>query len=115
MVRYVNSGKNNNKEKYPWMSYSNAHAYEAEARRLGVSQVARAPKGFMREYELAKSYRTMMNRPLPNGVRGGATWAQKRHGFIARHMKSYEENPTYRRFLALVMWAYLPPLPKSGF
>lgn len=93
---------------YPWMSYSAAHAYEAEAKRLGVSTVARAKKGFMREYEQAKTSRGMTLRPLPKGVRGGVTWGQKRNGFIARHMKSYREHPTYRRYLALIMWAYKP-------
>ena len=49
---------------YPWLSYQQARAYEAEAKRLGVSEVARARKGFMREYELAGSARTMRTRPL---------------------------------------------------
>lgn len=95
--------------RYPWMSYAAAHAHEAEAARLGVSAVARAPGGFMREYERAGTARAMEMRPLPSGVTGGETWAQKRHGFVARHMKSYAAHPTYRRYLALLMWAYRPP------
>jgi hypothetical protein len=91
------------------MSYASAHAYEAEAARLGVSTTARSKLGFMREYEDAGSARAMMARPLPRGVRGGETWGQKRNGFVARHMKSYQEHPTYRRYLALIMWAYKPP------
>ena len=94
---------------YPWMTYASAHAYEAEAARLGVSRVARAPKGFMREYEKAKTAAAMQRRPLPSGVRGGATWEEKRNGFIARHLKQYREHPTYGRYLALIMWAYRPP------
>ena len=94
---------------YPWTSYAVAHAYEAEAARYGVSAVARAEGGFMREYGRAGSARAMAARPLPPGVRGGATWAQKRHGFVARHLASYRAHPTYRRYLALLMWVYKPP------
>ena len=96
---------------YPWMSYTAAHAYESEAERYGVSTVARSARGFMREYERAGTARAMVARPLPQGVHGGETWKQKRNGFVARHMTSYRENPTYRRYLALIMWAYKPPGP----
>ena len=95
--------------RYPWMSYAAAHAYEKEAEIHGVSRVARSANGFMREFEKAGSARAMATRPLPKGVIGGSTWEQKRHGFVARHMKSYKEHPTYRRYLALIMWAYKPP------
>ena len=98
-------------EVYRWMSYEAARAHESEARRLGVSAVARAPGGFMREYEAAGTAARMRARPLPPGVRGGRTWDEKRNGFLARHMASYRTHPTYRRFLALVMWAYRPPGP----
>ena len=62
----------------------------------------------MREYERAGSARAMAARPLPAGVRGGATWEQKRNGFVARHLAAYRAHPTHRRYLALIMWAYLP-------
>lgn len=94
---------------YPWMSYAAAHAHESEAARLGVSTVARSSRGFMREYERAGTARNMASRPLPMGVSGGETWGQKRNGFVARHMAKYREHPTYRRYLALIMWAYKPP------
>ena len=96
---------------YPWISYSAARAYEAEAERLGVSKVARSTTGFMREYERAGTARAMRDRLLPPGVGGGQTWGQKRHGFVARTIAKYEEEPTYRRYLALLMWAYRPPGP----
>ena len=99
---------------FPWMSYSAAHAFEAEASRLGVSQVARSAKGFMREYEAAQTSSRMRNRPVPTGVRGGTTWGQKRNGFVARHLKTYRQRPTYGRYLALIMWAYKPPGPPPG-
>lgn len=94
-----------------WLSYRQAHAFEAEAARLRVSQVARASKGFMREYQKAGTPAAMRVRRLPSGVAGGTTWGQKRDAFVKRHMEQYRRNPTYRRFLALTMWAYRPPGP----
>ena len=95
--------------RYPWLSYAAAHAHETEAERLGVSTVARSRHGFMREYERARTASAMAGRPLPREVIGGRTWGQKRDGFVARHMTAYREHPTYRRYLALLMWAYAPP------
>ena len=92
-----------------WLTYEQAHAYEKEAERLGVSNTARSKHGFMREYQLAKTAVAMRSRPLPSGVHGGDTWGTKRDNFVRRHMAQYTKNPTYRRFLALIMWAYRPP------
>lgn len=94
-----------------WLTYRQAHAFEAEAARLRVSQVARASKGFMREYQKASTPAAMRVRRLPTGVTGGTTWGQKRDAFVKRHMEQYRRHPTYRRFLALTMWAYRPPGP----
>ena len=99
---------------YPWMTYASAHAYESEAARLRVSQVARSSRGFMREYQIAQTPTRMRRRALPSGVTGGHTWGQKRHGFVARHLAKYRERPTYGRYLALIMWAYMPPGPPPG-
>ena len=93
------------------MSYAAVHAYEAEAQALGVSKVARAPGGFVREYERAGSAAAMARRPLPRNVSGGRTWDQKRNGFLARMLRQYARRRTYRRYLMLIMWAYMPPLP----
>lgn len=98
-----------------WMSYTAAHKWEPEAAALNVSQVARSPNGFMREFEKAGSVDAMKRRSLPVGVTGGSTWEVKRNGFVARHMASYRSHPTYKRWLALVMWAYMPgPPPRSS-
>ena len=93
---------------YRWMSYEQAHAWEGDAQREGVSTTARSANGFMREYERAKYASAMRIRNLPAGVRGGATWGQKREAFVARTLAQYDENPTYRRGLSLIMWAYMP-------
>ena len=90
------------------MSYAQAHAFEREAAELGVSKVARAPKGFMREYEQAGPARAMRHRRLPAGVKGGSTWGQKRWAFINRFEAMYRRKESRAIFLALVMWAYDP-------
>ena len=91
------------------MTYAEAHAWEAEAARLGVSNVARSRDGFMREYEEAGTASAMNTRPLPRNVHGGVNWGEKRSNFVRRFIAQYKKNPTYGRYLALIMWAYMPP------
>jgi len=88
------------------MSYAAAHAYEAEAEDLGVSEVARSSRGFMRAYEKHGTPAAMRRAPHP--VRNHS-WARERSNFVKRHMKQYDKDPTLPRWLALVMWAYKPP------
>ena len=95
---------------YRWMTYASAASYESEAERLGVSEVARSSRGFMRQYQKAGSAEAMRRRPVA-GSRSGQTWGRRRANFIKRHMAQYRRHRTYRRWLALVMWAYLPPGP----
>lgn len=71
--------------------------YEPEMKRLGVSKVARSPRGFLTAYKRAGSYRNLSE-----------NWKLKRKNFIARHNAQYKKNPTYRRRLALIAWAYDP-------
>lgn len=67
----------------------------------------------MREFEKAGSVASMKTRRVVAGSSHGQTWESKRRGFVARHMAQYRTNPTYRRWLALVMWAYMPgPAPQ---
>ena len=90
---------------YSWMSYRQASRYEEEARMLGVSKVARSSRGFLRQYQAAGSARAMKNR-LVSGK--NQTWGQRRDAFIKRHIVQYNKNPTKRRWLALVMWGFMP-------
>jgi hypothetical protein len=91
---------------YKWLPYRQAHLYEKEAERLKVSAVARSGRGFMRQYAKAATAKAMRQRP----VRGSRqTWGLRRDNFIKRMMAQYRSHPTYRRWLALVMWAYRPP------
>jgi hypothetical protein len=91
-----------------WLTYQHAHRYEQEAARLRVSIVARSARGFMRQYEKAGTAAAMRERPV-RGTR--QTWGQRRDNFVKRHMAQYRKHRTYRRWLALLMWAYRPPGP----
>lgn len=84
--------------KYRWLPLNEIKKYEPEMKRLGVSKVARSPRGFLTAYKRW--------RELKAGTRD--RWTAKRNGFIARHLAQYKKNPTYRRWLALVAWAYRP-------
>jgi len=90
------------KKEYPWAPLAAVLRAEPEAARLGVSEVARSPRGFVRAYEALRSRTASASVPLfPN-----QTWGQRRHNFVKRHLAQYRQNPTERRRLALLMWAY---------
>lgn len=89
-----------------WMTVSEAATYEAEAARKGVSAVARSPRGFFAAYKRLRFPAKMATEPVPGYP--NQTWAQRRAAFVARHLEQYRQNPTERRRLALIMWAYMP-------
>ena len=71
----------------------------------GVSEVARSARGFIPAYLAARTPERMA-RTQAHGK--GVTWAHERHRFIKRTLAAYEMNPTHRRALALMAWAYVP-------
>ena len=81
----------------PFMTLSEIKKYEPEMTRLKVSEVARSPRGFLTAYKRAGSTKNLSD-----------SWIIQREAFIARHLAQYNENPTYRRKLALIAWAYMP-------
>lgn len=91
--------------KYQIMPYRSAHAYEREAARRGVSEVARSSRGFMRAYERAGGWRGL-----------SPWWIRRRDNFIKRHLTQARRHgerlwiagKPSRRALALLMWAYKP-------
>ena len=94
---------------YPMVSYARAHSFEAEAKSLGVSKVARARGGFMRVYQNNPSAAQ-----LKKIMYGNITWFQRRNNFVTRHLRQYNKKKTLRRWLALMMWAYhAGPKPKG--
>jgi hypothetical protein len=87
------------------MSYKEAAKYLPEAEDRGVSVVARGKDGFMGVYKREKTSRNMRTAMYSKKQ----SWENRRAGFISRHMAQYVKNPTRRRWLALIMWAYRPP------
>ena len=77
------------------MPLKSVELYLPMAEKEKVSVVARSPRGFLAAY---RKY----GRDLPE------EWEVKRHNFIKRHLAQYRQNPTARRRLALIMWAYSP-------
>jgi len=67
-------------------------------KKLGVSEIARSPAGFLTAYKRTKG----------NYKKLSGNWQEKRWAFIRRHLVAYKSNPTKRRKLALIAWAYLP-------
>lgn len=113
-----------NPREYPWLSLDLVDRSEPAMRREGVSKVARGAQkstqtreGFMQAYRRTGGSKAKM-RTRSTG-HGDQTWAERRQGFIARHlkqMKSADGNPSgwtpsgepTRRHLGLVAWAYSP-------
>jgi len=91
---------------HKFLPLSKVERYVPLARRLGVSTVARGPRGFLAAYRRAGGE--------PRGL--SANWLAKREAFIARHMAQVatrgepltRNGAPSRRHLALIMWAYSP-------
>jgi len=90
-----------------FLPLSTIRRFEPTARALGVSEVARSPRGFLTAYKKARGN----PQALP------PEWHRKRRAFIARHMAQVRirREPLFdrtgqptRRALALIMWAYFP-------
>lgn len=97
--------------RHPWLPLADILPIVPVMHALGVSKVARSPRGFLTAYRRAGG-RTVGTTKVPGKSR---TWDVERNGFIQRHMAQVgpgdlwdaEGNPT-RRALALVAWAYHP-------
>jgi hypothetical protein len=76
--------------------------------RLGVSKVARSPRGFLTAYKQGRTAAATKQMMVPDHSGTPQTWGQRRDQFVARHLAQYNKHPTYRRWLALVAWAYKP-------
>jgi hypothetical protein len=80
---------------YPFINYPTILKFMPLIIQQGVSEVARSKGQFLDQY---KKYGTN----LPD------KWVLKRNAFINRHLVQYKKNPTLRRKLALITWAYMP-------
>jgi hypothetical protein len=92
---------------YKFLTLATIQKFVPLMEKLRVSEVARAPDGFLSLYIGAQGHGSW----LP------VVWRAKRDGFIARHMAQLIANdePLYdkegmptRRHLALIAWAYSP-------
>lgn len=96
---------------YPWLAYSEIKKFIPEMEKLGVSKVARGEEkssatdeGFIEVYKKIRKPEKMYEEKATRNQ----SWGERRDNFISRHLKSYNDNPTYRRRLALIAWAYDP-------
>ena len=96
---------------YSWLTYAEIKKFIPEMEKLGVSKVARGEdtssvtdKGFLEVYKQLKSSKKMYNEFATKNT----SWGERRDNFVARHLTSYNSNPTKRRRLALIAWAYDP-------
>ena len=93
---------------YEWMPVEEVEAMLPTIEAAGVSKVARSPRGFIAAYRRMRSPLQMMIAEVPEHE--PQTWAQRRDAFIARALPVYTANPTHRRALSLIAWAYMPSL-----
>ena len=95
---------------FPWMT---VEVEEVEAmlptiEAAGVSKVARSQRGFLAAYRRLRTPMRMSIEPVPDHET--QTWSQRRDAFIARTLPAYNADPTHRRALSLIAWAFMPPL-----
>ena len=97
--------------RFEWLTLNESLSYEPEARQLGVSEIARSNRGFLRAYERAKGNPNIMATMLVPGIKRVSYWDKRRDEFVARHFAQYKKpgGKTRRRWLSLVMWGYKPP------
>lgn len=81
--------------KYPFLRMNTIEMYMPLIKDYKVSVKARKPNQFL---DIYKTY----GQQLPRN------WALKRENFITRHIIQYRQNPTIRRRLAIIVWAYDP-------
>lgn len=95
-----------------WLDLETVRLAAEVARRIGVSEVATGPGGFVAAFTRASG------RPDKLGThrRSGTPWRQRRNAFVARHAAQvaeqgealWEDGAPTRRHLALAVWAYSP-------
>ena len=76
------------------MKYEDIKPYIPDMVNQQVSEVARSDRGFLTYYK--------------SNLILNEEWTKKRNGFIARTLPAYQKNPTYRRWLSLIAWAFYP-------
>jgi hypothetical protein len=91
---------------YKWLSLKSVLKYEDEIIKEKVSEIARGKNGFLTEYKRYKTANAMSNAKIPGKL---ILWGKKRDLFISRTLPAYVKNPTHRRWISLIAWAYFTP------
>lgn len=98
-------------KRFDWLDIETVLKYEDEAAKRYVSVVARSRRGFLRAYEaVGGDVDAMARRRVPK-INRVVMWDKFRDEFVSRTFAQYKlpGGATYNRWLALVMWAFLPP------
>ncbi len=82
---------------YQLMKVNEIKPWISEMERLKVSEVARGPSGFLTYY-------------LENDGKLNEYWSSKRNSFISRTFGAFKKKPSYRRFLSLIAWGFMPKI-----
>lgn len=90
--------------KYTFLPLSIISSHMPEIRERKVSVRARAPSQFLDQYRSVNG----SGKALPE------QWIMKRNAFIDRTLAAYIKNPTLRRWLSMIVWAYRAhPVPSK--
>jgi len=73
--------------------------YISQMEKLDVSNKARSKEGFLHNY---------LNTNFDDNKETKNKYMKKRKLFLTRTIPAFDKNPTYRRFLSLIAWAYMP-------
>lgn len=81
-----------------YLSLEEINKYEKQMQELKVAEVARSPTGFLNAYK----------RVCGDANKLPQDWRFVRKVVVVQHLALYRKNPTLRRKLALIAWAYMP-------
>jgi hypothetical protein len=93
------------KNEYPIMSKFELMKWIPEIKKENVSERAMKPDGFTQTF--------LFGNPKLNYPGKSHNYYVERNNFIKRHLAQYQVKPSYRRFLSLVAWAYMPEIKPS--
>jgi hypothetical protein len=80
-------------DKFPFINKDKLIDYIDVADEYDVSEKARSNNQFVDNF---------INNNIDN------YWCKKRYSFLSRQYASFKKNPTFRRYISLIMWAYDP-------
>ena len=88
--------------KYTFLPLTSITSQLPEIRSSNVSVRAREPSQFLDQYRAVRG----------SGAALPEKWISKRNAFIDRTLAAYIKNPTRRRWLSMIVWAYYAhPMP----